>query len=163
MTERDDEMLVYYRRHRIEDQLDFYRNRGDEFDRATGQAMAIAATLLGFAAAASALAGTDVAGFQLWAALATILPAMSSALAAYSALHAFEQQSKIYADAVRAVHAAARPVSDPDAPEREAPALVDVAELVRRVETALRQEHAQWGQLTTQVQIIDGTRGGGAT
>ena len=156
MSERDEEFLRYYREHRIDDQLGFYRRRTDEFDRATGQALFLAAVLLGFATAASALAGTDVAGTKAWAALATILPAMSTALAAYTALHAFEQQSKIYGDAMRAVHAASRPPEEPAAGTRPQE---PVGDLVKRVESALRQEHAQWGQLTSSIGIVDETKG----
>jgi hypothetical protein len=82
---------------------------------------------------------------------------MSTALAAYSALHAFDQQSKIYTDAVRALKAASRPMPDLDIPEDERPPEANIAELVRRVESVLRQEQAQWGQLTSQLRIVDGT------
>jgi type IV secretory pathway VirB6-like protein len=115
--------------------------------------------LLGLASAAGALAGTALGWVQVWSAAATILPATSTALAAYIALYAFEQQAKIYGDAARAVHAASRPTPDPNAPrEARAPA-EDIAELVRRVEGVLRQEQAQWGQLTSQIQIADPTKG----
>jgi hypothetical protein len=96
------ELLWFYEQNRIADQLRFYRNRREQFDRATGQGLAISATLLGFSSAAGALAGT--AG---------------------------------------------------DGPALEA----DVAELVKRVEVVLRQEQAQWGQLTSQIQITDHTKG----
>jgi hypothetical protein len=105
---RDQELLDFYQRHRIEDQLTFYRSRTELFDRAGGQALAISATLLGFSSAVSALAGVDGGWARWWATLATILPAVSTALAAFTAVYAFEQQSKIYGDAIRAVHAASR-------------------------------------------------------
>jgi SMODS and SLOG-associating 2TM effector domain 1 len=158
MTERESELLRLYRRHRINDQLTFYADRRDQFDRATGQALAISAMLLGFAAAAGALAGTALGWIKVWTALATILPAVSTALAAYVALYAFEQQSKIYGDAERAVRAASRPVPDPTARLGGHTPAENVAGYVRRVEGALRQEHAQWGQLTSQIQIPDQTR-----
>ena len=90
MSERDQEFLKFYQKHRIEDQLRFYRERRDLFDRATGQGLAISATLLGFATAASALAGTALGWAKVWSALAAILPAISTALAANLALYAFE-------------------------------------------------------------------------
>jgi hypothetical protein len=158
MTQRGDELLVFYRECRIADQLEFYTGRRTLFDRALGQALALSAILLGFATAASALAGTDVGPTWLWSVLATILPATSTALTAYSALYAFEQQSKIYGDAVRAVRAAARPVADPDPAAVPRSPEEDVAELVRRVEAVFRQEQAQWGQLTSQIEIPDDTR-----
>jgi SMODS and SLOG-associating 2TM effector domain 1 len=159
MTQRGDQLLVFYREYRIADQLEFYTGRRALFDRALGQALALSAILLGFATAASALAGTDLGPSWLWPVLATVLPATSTALTAYSALYAFEQQSKIYGDAVRAVRAAARPVVDPGlaAAVPQSPK-EDVAELVRRVEAVFRQEQAQWGQLTSQIEIPDDTR-----
>lgn len=156
MSDRADELSRFYREHRIVDQLGFYTRRRAQFDRAAGQAMALSAILLGFATAAGALAGTAVGPSWLWSVLATILPAAAAAVGAYSTLYAFEHQSKIYADAVRAVRAAARPAAHTDIPT--APAVEDPAELVKRVEAVLRQEQAQWGQLTSQIQIPDDTR-----
>jgi hypothetical protein len=95
----------------------------------------------------------------VWSALAAILPAMSTALAAYIALYAFEQQSKIYGDAAQAVQAAARSTPRPGTAQDERPLEEDPAELVKRVEGALQQEQAQWGQLTSQIQIPDQAKG----
>ena len=156
MSDRADELSRFYREHRIVDQLSFYTRRRTQFDRAAGQAMALSATLLGFATAAGALAGTAVGPTWLWSVLAAVLPAAATAAGAYSTLYAFEHQSKIYADAVRAVRAAARSAAHTDTPTQ--PATEDPAELVKRVEAALRQEQAQWGQLTSQIQIPDDTR-----
>jgi hypothetical protein len=155
--ERNRQLLAFYEKHRISDQLRFYRNRRELFDRATGQALALAATLLGFSSAASALAGADIGWTAVWSALATILPAAASALAGYNAVYAFEQQSKIYADAIRAVHAASRPRPDLDAAQGGRSPEECVAELVKRVEAAFRQEQAQWGQLTTHIATVDET------
>jgi hypothetical protein len=160
MSERNQEFLEFYQENRIQDQLKFYRDRRDLFDRATGQGLAISATLLGFAAAVSALAGTTVGWVKVWSALAAILPAMSTALAAYIALYAFEQQSKIYGDARRAVLAASRPLPDLTPPQGQGDPTPEenIAEFVKRVEGALRQEQGQWGQLTSQIQISDQTK-----
>ena len=158
MSERSRELLIFYGRHRIADQLGFYGSRQEQFERASGQALAVSAMLFGFSAAAGALAGTAVGWGRAWAALATILPAISTALAAYVALYAFEQQSKIYGDAIRAVQAASRPVPDPEAAEGGRSPEENIADFVRRVESALRQEQAQWGQLTSQIQISDQTK-----
>jgi hypothetical protein len=158
VSDRADQLVLFYREHRITDQLSFYTGRRNLFDRAAGQAMALSAILLGFTSAAGALAGADGIGpAWLWSVLATVLPAASTAVAAYSSLYAFEQQSKIYADAVRAVHAAVRPVPDADSSVPLAPAR-QAAETVKRVEAAFRQEQAQWGQLTSQIEIPDDTR-----
>ncbi len=159
MSEHSSELLRYYRKYRIEDQLDFYTSRKDLFDRAAGQGLAISAMLLGFASAVSALAGTTVGWTEVWSAASAILPAISTALAGYLALYAFDQQSKLYGDAVRAVHAAARPVPNVGFPEGGRPPEENIADLVKKVEGAFRQENAQWGQLTSQIQIADETKG----
>ncbi len=158
MSDRTDQLLAFYRRERVEDQVGFYRRRREAFDRAVGQAAGISAILLGFATAVSALAGTDLGSTALWAALATVLPAAATALTAYTSVYAFEQQGKIYGDAVQAVRAAARL---PGGAGSAVPGDADTAaaELVRRVEAALRQEQAQWGQLTSQIEIPDETKG----
>lgn len=155
MSTRDEEFLKFYGKHRVQDQLTFYGRRLDQFDRATGQGLFISATILGFASGAGALAGTATGWAKGWAAVAAILSAVSTALAAYLALYAFEQQSKIYGDAVRAVRAAARPQPRPGS----ALAGQDVTVLAQRVEQALRREQSQWGQLTSQMQLDDQQKG----
>jgi len=157
---RTGQLVSFYREHRIDDQLGFYTGRRALFDRAADQALALAAVLLWFTTAVAALTGTNVGPVWLWSILATVLPAASTALAGYSSLYAFEQQSKIYGDAVRAVHAAARPVADPGpaAPRSPEQAEQDAAELIKRVEAVFRQEQAQWGQLTSQIEIPDQTK-----
>ena len=157
MNGREHQLLSFYQRHRIDDQLAFYRSRRDQFERASGQALAVSAALLGFSSAVSALAGVATGWRALWTTLAAVLPAVSTALAAYTGVYAFEQQSKLYGDAIRAVHAASRPASDP-ARGGGAPAAESVSDLVQRVEAALREEQAQWGQLTTHIQIVDHTK-----
>jgi SMODS and SLOG-associating 2TM effector domain 1 len=157
VSQRTVEFQTFYQKCRIGDQLDFYTRRRTLFDRAANQTLALSAILLGFTTAVAALTGTNVGPVWLWSILATVLPATSTALTSYSSLYAFEQQSKIYGDAVRAVHAAARPVADPD-PATPRPPEQDAADLVRRVETVFRQEQAQWGQLTAQIQIPDETK-----
>ena len=156
MNPRTDQLLGFYREHRINDQLGFYTRRRALYDRAANQALALSAILLGFTTAVAALTGAHIGAAWLWAILATVLPAASTALTSYSSLYAFEQQSKIYGDAARAGRAAARPVADPDPASRSAEE--DAAELIKRVEAVFRQEQAQWGQLTSQVEIPDETK-----
>jgi predicted trehalose synthase len=156
MSPRADQLLGFYRECRIDDQVTFYTSRRTLFDRAIDQALSVSAILLGLTAAAAALAGAKVAPPWVWAVLATALPAVSTALTSYGSLYAFEYQAKIYGDAVRAVHAAARPAeADPSVPRSPEE---DAAELVKRVEAVFRQEQAQWGQLTSQIEIPDDTR-----
>ena len=156
MSQRSGQLLSFYRECRIDDQVTFYAGRRTLYDRAIDQALSLSAILLGLTAAAAVLAGAKVGPVWVWAILATVLPAASTALTSYSSLYAFEQQSKIYGDAVRAAHAAARPAeADPSVPRSPEE---DGAELVKRVEAVFRQEQAQWGQLTSQIEIPDDTR-----
>ncbi len=158
MSEWSSDLQKFYGKHRIEDQLNFYTQRRELFNCATGQGLAVSAVLLGFASAVSALAGATLGWGQVWSALAAVLPAISTALAAYIALYTFEQQSKIYGDAVRAVQAASRPVPGSGALQDGGSTDENVTELVRRVEGVMRQEQGQWGQLTSQIQISDQTK-----
>jgi hypothetical protein len=139
LSERNAEFVQFYRKHRIDDQLRFYRSRLDQFDRATGQSLFISAAILGFASGAGALAGTATGWASGWAAVAAILSAVSTALAAY----------------VGAVHAASRLRLDPDG----LPGDQDISGLAERVEQALRREQSQWGQLTSQIQLDDPRKG----
>lgn len=162
MSERDREFLLFYEKYRIKDQVGYYNMRLEEFDRATGQGLFLSATILGLASGAGALAGTTVGWANGWAAVAAILSAASTTLAAYLALYAFEQQSKIYGDAVRAVHVASRPTPDPDLGQTDARLEKDIAAMVQRVEKALRQEQSQWGQFASQLEADDQAGGAGS-
>lgn len=154
MSDRVEELRRFYGEHRIEDQLRFYTDRRSLFDRAMDQATALAAVLGGAATVVAVLAGTGTGSW--WTVLAAVLPAAVTAVTAYSTLYAFEQQSKIYGDAARAVRAARRHVPAPGAPARSAEQ--DAAEWVARVEAVFRQEQAQWGQLTSQIETPGNTR-----
>lgn len=158
MSERNQQLLDFYWKNRIDDYRAFYAIRQDQSDRALGQGLVISAILLGFAAAAGALSGTTLGWAAGWSVLATILPAVSTALIAYVALYDPEQQSTIYRDAGRAVRAALRFEQNPDVSPGGRPSEAEIAELVKRVEGALRQEHSQWGQLSSLVPIADHTK-----
>ena len=157
MSQRTAQLVNFYQQWRIEDQVRFYAGRRTVFDRAATQALSLSAILLGFTAAAAGAGRCPYRPGLGMVAVATILPAASTALTSYSSLYAFEQQSKIYSDAVRAVHAAARPVAKAS-PAAPGSAEEDAAELVKRVEAVFRQEQAQWGQLTSQLEIHDDTK-----
>ena len=154
MSDRVEELRRFYGEHRIEDQLRFYTGRRSLFDRAMDQATALAAVLGGAATVVAVLAGTGTGSW--WTVLATVLPAAVTAVTAYSTLYAFEQQSKIYGDAARAVRVARHHVLTPGAPARSAEQ--ETAEWVARVEAVFRQEQAQWGQLTSQIETPGNTR-----
>ena len=160
MSDRAEELRAFYRAHRVEDQLRFYKARTTLFDRAAGQAMVLVAVLLGGATGAGALAGTEVGPAWLWPVLATVLPAAAATVTAYSALHAFEQQSKIYGDAVRALRVAGRPEASTPGAARSAEE--DAAVWVERSEAVFRREQGQWGQLASQVAPAEGHQEGKA-
>lgn len=164
MSAREQEVLRFYRKHRIDDQLDFYRSRSREFDNASGQALATSAVLLGLASAVGALSGANLSLGWLWSILAVALPASATALAAYSSFYAFEQQSRIYGDALRAIRAASQVAEastpgsdrgDGDRPDGDGPDASTVADLVSRTEDAFAREQGQWGQLTLELGVIN--------
>jgi hypothetical protein len=155
VSRREHELLELYGRFRVEDQLGFYRRRRESFDRATDQAVVLSAVLLGLTAAAGALAGSATTHTRVWAALAAIMPILATTLAAYVALYAFQNQSKIYTDAVRALAATERDTPDlsrlPDEPARAAA----VRDYIEQTESVFRREQDQWGQLTTSIAVAD--------
>ncbi len=107
--ERQRQFLALYGRWRADDQLRWYTARLDEFTRARAQAITLTGILLILTTTSSALAAADAAGQRtLWAVLATLFPALSTALAAYVALHGYHRVAKLYDDAVGSLPGAAR-------------------------------------------------------
>ena len=95
MSSRAEQVLQVYRAARLDDQLRYYEKRRAEYERAHGELLIASAVLLGLTSTASALAGIDIGGKIVWAILAAILPALSTALAAYGGLFAFDRQAKL--------------------------------------------------------------------
>jgi hypothetical protein len=150
MTERSREALALYRAARVRDQLDYYGRTSAEYDRAAAQSIALAAVLLSLTTLAGALAGLDISGKMGWAIAAAVIPAVSTALAAYHALFGFERVSKLYGDAIHALHR----IEQPDLTGVDAgAAAAAVAAYAGAVEAVLRKEQAQWGQLTAEIEI----------
>lgn len=151
MPGRADQALALYRAARVKDQLDYYAKTSAEYDRAAAQSIAVAAVLLSLTSLAGALAGLDISGKRGWAIAAAVIPAVSTALAAYHAMFGFERVSKVYADALHSL----RHIEEPDLTgiEDEAQAAAEVAAFASAVEEILRKEQAQWGQLTAEIEI----------
>jgi hypothetical protein len=156
MTTRDERFLALYRTYRHEDQRAYYERRRREFDAAHEQAVDWAAWLLAFATVFAALAAGDVGGLRpAWAVLGVALPALSSALAAYDKLYAFDQQAKLYRDAAAALQRARA-----DAPDLRS-GLVDtqyrrlMSAYVNEVEGVFRREQGQWGQLVSELKLVE--------
>ena len=139
--------LEVYRLCRIDDQLKFYGDRRHEYESAISQLGAVSGLVLALGAASAALAGASVGAHEIWAIMAAVLPATATAVAAYGALYAFEQQAKIYADAVKALRRIDR--EPPDLNEATDPATA-VREYVERAEEIFRREQGQWGQLISE-------------
>jgi hypothetical protein len=150
VSSRADQFLDLYRAARVHDQLRYYEKRRTQFERAYSQLLVASAVLLGVTSTVSALAGTNIAGKSVWAVLATILPALSTALVAYGALFAFDRHAKLYADAARNLSLLEEPdlTRAPDAEEA-------VTRYVEQVEKIFRDEQSQWGQLASEPQTAE--------
>jgi ABC-type transport system involved in cytochrome bd biosynthesis fused ATPase/permease subunit len=152
VTDREREALDAYRELRLRDQLVYYEARRSEFDSALGQLGLVSAVVLAFGATAAALAGASVGGTSVWAVLAAVFPAVSTALAAFGTLLAFEQQAKIYADAAKALRRIDRTPPDVTADPDQAAA---VRAYVESAEDVFRREQGQWGQLASELKPPD--------
>jgi SMODS and SLOG-associating 2TM effector domain 1 len=150
VSSRADQVLALYKAARVQDQIGFYQTRRGQFERAHGQLLVASAVLLGVTSTVSALAGASIEGKQIWAALAAILPAISTALAAYGALFGFDRYAKLYTDAVRNLGL----LEEPDL-SHATDAEAAVRTYVEQVEKVFRDEQAQWGQLASEVQPDD--------
>ena len=149
MNQRDDQQfLKLYQIYRYENQLGFYRSRRGEFTKAQTQAITISIGLIFLAALAGAIASIDIPWLKLTCLLAAaICPLLSTALAAYNALYAFEQQAKLYQDTINNLLQAR--VFAPDV--KQGLSDVEFAEQLNKyvpeVENIFLVEQGQWGQL----------------
>jgi SMODS and SLOG-associating 2TM effector domain 1 len=151
MNERSRQALALYRAARVEDQVDYYRRSSAEYDRAGAQSVALSAVLLSLTTLAGTVAGLEISGKMGWAIAAAVIPAVTTALAAYEAIFGFERVSKLYGDAIRSL----RLVEEPDLAgiADEAEAAAKVAAYAGAVEAVLLKEQAQWGQLTAKIEV----------
>lgn len=149
MSERAQQVLALYRRHRLDDQLGWYDARRREFVAAARQLASLSALVLALGAGVSVLAGASVAGAAVWAAFAAVLPAVATTLSAYGALYAYERQAKIYADARRSLLLLSRRMPDLSAKDAE----LALGNYVDSVEDVLRREQGQWGQLLAELPV----------
>jgi hypothetical protein len=150
MNQRDDKQFFeLYKAERFEDQLGYYGRTQEEFNRAKTEAV-LGSIILIFLAGAAGIAASLVSLHWLkvlFLVLAAIFPIFSAALAAYSALYGFEQQSKLYQDTINnllRVRALA-PVPEQNLPEDEFTRQLN--DYVQEVEKTFQREQGQWGQL----------------
>lgn len=145
MSSRPQQFVEVYRQARIEDQRTFYERRASSFQAAHQQLLLTSAIVFGLSAAIGFIAGLDVPGKLVWAILAAIIPAVTSVLAAYEGLYAFERIAKLYRDAARNLRLVETPnLSDP-ADESAA-----IARYVAEAEQIFTKERGQWGQLAVE-------------
>jgi SMODS and SLOG-associating 2TM effector domain 1 len=144
----DARLLELYRRCRLADQLKYYDDRGSEFGAALSQLGILSAIVLALGSTAAALAGAAVDGTPVWAVLAAAFPAIATALTAFGSLYAYEQQTKIYADAAKALRRVDR--TPPDLASEQDPTAA-LHEFITKAEDVLRREQGQWGQLVSEL------------
>ena len=155
MTARDQEFLTLYRTHRFEDQRAFYDSRRGEFEAARDELVWLTGVLMILTAAVAAMASADVGKLAwLWSILAVILPTLSTALAAYNGLYAFERQAKLYGDAADALMRARADSPDVRPPMDDAAFHEALSAHVAQVEQILGGEQAQWGQLVGEIKPV---------
>ena len=156
MSKRDEQFLALYRKHRFEDQRGWYERRRAEFEAAHGQVITLIGLLTVLAGIAAALAAADVGELKtLWAVLAVVFPALSTALSAYNGLYAFERQAKLYRDAANMMHRARADAPDLKPKVTEAGYRRALSAYVNKVEGILWKEQGQWGQLISEIEPIE--------
>jgi hypothetical protein len=144
VNERDREFVELYRRARVEDQRAYYDRTAGRFEGAHRQLLLASAVLFGVSGSVALIAGIDVPGKVVWAIFAAVLPAATTAIAAYEGLFAFERVAKLYRDAARNL----RRVTPPIVGDTSADAAVSA--YVAEVERIFERERGQWGQLATE-------------
>jgi hypothetical protein len=147
----EEEFLEVYRQARVENQREYYERTARRFEGAHRQLLLTSAIVFGLSAAVSLIAGLDLPGKLVWAILAAILPAITTALSAYGGLYAFERIAKLYRDAARNLGL----VSTPELDDTEDEWAV-LAKYVADVEQILGKERGQWGQLALEAPPEEG-------
>ena len=145
MSSRGQQFVDVYRQARVEEQRAYYASRAKVFQNAYQQLLLTSAVVFGISAAVAFVAGLDVPGKLVWAILAAIVPAVTTMLAAYGGLYAFERVAKLYRDAARNLRRVDAPDLSAVADER-----VAIAQYVAEVERIFTNERGQWGQLAVE-------------
>jgi hypothetical protein len=156
MSDRNKQFMSLYQKYRYEHQRDFYDTHRREFNSAHRQLILLTGLIMFFTALTATLtAAIDSPDWKpVLAVLAVVFPALSTALAAYNQLFAFERQAKLYGDAERALH---RALADaPDLKQGISEGAYDsaVGVYLSEIENILRKEQGQWGQLASEIKTI---------
>lgn len=152
MTTREEQFLALYRAKRFEDQRNWYAARIEEYRRAHDQVVTVSGIAL-FGASAAGLVAASPAGSRVWWALtAAGLAALATLVDAYGQLIGYQQNAKVYRDALAALGALHR-----DAPwlATDDPAAPSTEEFVSAAEAVLQREISQWGQLAPRTQVAE--------
>jgi len=147
MTTRLEQFLEVYREARVDDQRRYYEQRAKTYQAAHSQVLLLSSIVFGASSAIGLLAGLDVSGNRVWAILAALLPAVTTMLAAYEGLYAFQRLAKLFRDAGRNARLIQSPTLAGGDDDRAA-----VAKYVADVEQVFTTERGQWGQLAMDVQ-----------
>lgn len=143
---REQSAYEIYRVCRLDDQRSYYGRRRLEYERATRAAGWIGAGLsvltVGIGVL-TAILGEDAT--VLVSVIATAIPALGTALAAYTSLFGFERLSKLYGDAEAALGSLADSLGS------------DPSEVVAEAEEVMRREQGQWGQFADEPPVTPGS------
>jgi uncharacterized membrane protein len=145
VSTRERQFLELYRQARVDNQLDYYERTARGFQAAHQQLLLLSAVVFGISGAVALIAGLDVPGKVVWAVVAAVLPAVTTVIAAYEGLFAFERIAKLYRDAARNLRRI-HPPTLTGAAEADAA----VAAYVAAVEGIFERERGQWGQLASE-------------
>lgn len=149
MNQRDDhQFLKLFQDYRFEHQLNFYQARRIEFTKAQTQAIILSIVLIFLAAAAGTFASVSESWLKLACLLvAAVFPVLSTAIAGYSVLYAFEQQAKLYQDTINNLLLARSLAPDIKQGLSDTDSTEQLDKYVNEVEKILLAEQGQWGQL----------------
>jgi uncharacterized membrane protein len=145
VTSRERQFVELYRQARVENQRGYYERTAARFEAAYQQLLLLSAVLFGISGAIALLAGIDVPGKLVWAIFAAIVPAITTAIAAYQGLFAFERIAKLYRDAARNLRRLPPPIVGDTTSAQAA-----IAAYVADVERVFERERGQWGQLASE-------------
>jgi SMODS and SLOG-associating 2TM effector domain 1 len=157
MRQRNEEFMKLYEEYRYLEQVNFYTERSEEFKEAYSQFLTWSGVIMILTAGVSAATAAITSTFwtPILAILAVGLPALSTALAAYNELLAFERQSKLYEDTEKALHTAHAESPDHKRGLNDNDYAVAVGVYVNMIEGIFQKEQGQWGQLQSQAKMVE--------
>ncbi|WP_033339776.1 SLATT domain-containing protein [Catenuloplanes japonicus] len=143
MTDRDEQALRAYLRHRYADQFAYYESRADEYATAHGQALMASTMLLLAAGACGVLGAADIWAFRAgWGVLAVAFAGAAAFITGYDALLGYEPIGGLYQNTADRLYALRAIEPDPSTADPQ-----QVAAYVTAVESVLSQEHVRWEEL----------------